>query len=706
MTTDSTPIPEEANLHVLSFTSLLDRDKEELANLVSACEVYGFFYLDVRDWESGRILQELDATWRVMKPWFDQPLEDKLGTETISDAHGEALEDKTARGHNAHTDVGSFTLLFTEQPGLQVLSPKTGEWEYIAAKAGHAIVNVADTLRFISGRRFKSAMHRVLPPGGDMSTDRYSAAYFLRAGDGVVFKGINGEDVTAEQWFLSKPSPGVGTVLTDQEMSNRHLSIIFGSVFIGVFLAALDTTIVATLSVPISASFDSLNLLSWLGSSYLIANAACQPLSGRLTDIFSRRAGLVACNILFGAGTLICGLATSEWMFLAGRVVAGMGGGGLNAISAFVASDLVPLRKRGVIQGIIHICYGVGAGLGGLFGGWANDVWGWRMAFHSRMPLIVTSGALVYLTLKTPSPEPDDKRKLLRVDFLGAFTLSLTLVLLLLGLNSGGNIVKWAHPLVLVSVSLSIVSAGAFVWVETKWANEPIIPMHLLLNRTVIGACSMNWLITMVLFMATFYFPVFFQSLGTSVASLTCGYVMKRTGKYWSMGLVVVSCSSLGFVGLSTMDYDTPGPAASAYIFLVGAGYGGMLSIALVATVAAVSHEDQAVATSATYAFRSTGATMGVTIASVVYQNLLQAALHQRFDSRNGSAEVIERILSSLDELKHLPEDWVKGTYDAYLVALRGVFLVGLGLSVLGLVAAGFIREHKLHKTLSRAENE
>lgn len=118
----------------------------------------------------------------------------------------EALEDKTARGHNAHTDVGSFTLLFTEQPGLQVLSPKTNEWEYVVAKSGHAIINIADTLRFISKRRFRSAMHRVLPPGGKMSKDRYSTAYFLRAGDSMVFKGINGEEVTAEQWFLSKYS--------------------------------------------------------------------------------------------------------------------------------------------------------------------------------------------------------------------------------------------------------------------------------------------------------------------------------------------------------------------------------------------------------------------------------------------------------------------------------------------------------------------
>ncbi|KPM44140.1 hypothetical protein AK830_g2475 [Neonectria ditissima] len=300
-TTNPSPAPEQAQLHVLSFASLLKGDPNEAANLLSACENDGFFYLDIRDWESGAMLKDLEEAGRVTKEWFKQPLEQKLKTETLSDAHGykapgvqsgvnensrdgfealrisrvnllgqthlpdvvlkhldlferfqlsahyllktllerlsdaaglqgsgrfeayhpneipskstlffihhpvsDALADKTARGHNAHTDVGSFTLLFTEQPGLQVLSPKTNEWEYVSAKPGHAIINVADTLRFMSKKRFRSAMHRVLPAGGSMSQDRYSIAYFLRAGDSVVFEGVNGEKVTAEEWFLSK----------------------------------------------------------------------------------------------------------------------------------------------------------------------------------------------------------------------------------------------------------------------------------------------------------------------------------------------------------------------------------------------------------------------------------------------------------------------------------------------------------------------
>ena len=166
-----------------------------------------------------------------------------------------------------------------------------------------------------------------------------------------------------------------------EEPGTGQLLLVMSSIWFGCFLAALDSTIIATLSAPISASFHSLSLLSWLASAYFVANAALQPLSGRLTDILSRRTGLIFSNIFFAAGNLICGLATSEWAMIFGRVIAGMGGGGLTAISTFVGSDLVPLRRRGVWQGFGNICFGVGAGLGGVFGGWINDTWGWRKAF-------------------------------------------------------------------------------------------------------------------------------------------------------------------------------------------------------------------------------------------------------------------------------------------------------------------------------------
>jgi MFS family permease len=518
----------------------------------------------------------------------------------------------------------------------------------------------------------------------------------------------------------SDASPTEETVLVD-EPSTKRLVVILGSVYVGVFLGALDSTIIATLSAPISTSFSSLSLLSWLVSAYLIANAACQPLAGRLTDIFSRRTGLVVSNLLFAAGNLICGLAESEWTMIAGRVVAGMGGGGLMAIATFVASDLVPLRKRGTVQGIGNICFGSGAGLGGLFGGWVNDTWGWRYAFLSQVPLVIISGTLVFFTVKTP-PKKSDKSKLSRVDFSGSFALLVTLVLLLLGLTSGGNIVPWNHPLVLIPLPLSAVALGAFVWIETRWAKEPVLPINLLLNRTVAAACLTNWFTTMAAYMGTFYVPIFFQvkglsataagmrlipqSIGLSIGSLGAGLIMNHTGKYKVLGFSSIGSFILGIALLNTLTFETPEGPSFLYLFFIGGGYGSLLTVTLLAAISSVSHDHQAVVTSATYAFRSTGSTIGVTVASAVYQNLLLSGLHRRFDGYEGAEDEIRRIRDSLEELQHLPDGWSEGVYQAYGIALRGVFATGLALAVLGMIAASFMREHKLHSTISRRDSE
>lgn len=150
---------------------------------------------------------------------------------------------------------------------------------------------------------------------------------------------------------------GEAVILAAPESATR-LWLILGTSYVGVFFGAVDASIIATLSGPISSEFRSLSLLSWLATAYLIANAACQPLSGRLTDIFGRGNGLVFSNVLFAVGNAICGFSQDEGTMIFGRVVAGVGGGGLMSISTFLASDLVPLRKRGIVQGLGNIAYG------------------------------------------------------------------------------------------------------------------------------------------------------------------------------------------------------------------------------------------------------------------------------------------------------------------------------------------------------------
>lgn len=391
---------------------------------------------------------------------------------------------------------------------------------------------------------------------------------------------------------------------------------------------------------------------------------------------------------------------------------------GINTISTFVASDLVPLRRRGLWQGIGNLFYGLGSGLGGVFGGWINDTIGWRWAFLIQVPFIVIAGTLVAFTVNIPVKETD-KSRIKRVDFLGAFTLVLSLVLLLLGLNSGGNIVPWNHPLVIVSLPLAFILFVVFIYVEDRVAAEPIIPVRLILRRTVASACLTNWFSTMAVYSLLYYGPIYFQvrglsttaagtrlvptAIGTGVGSLGAGWIMRRTGRYWwlSFGTQICLVLSAALIAATFNERLAAWPPF-IYLFLGGTGHGGMLTVTLLALISAVEHKDQAVITSASYAFRSTGSTIGITVSSAVFQNLLKLLLWSRFGDREDASEIIPRIRDSFEEIKHLPPEWKPGVIRVYMEALRGVWVTVLGLAVLAAVASLFMRENLLHRNLAR----
>lgn len=373
--------------------------------------------------------------------------------------------------------------------------------------------------------------------------------------------------------------------------------------------------------------------------------------------------------------------------------------------------------SAGVWQGIGNICYGAGGGLGGVFGGWINDTLGWRWAFLLQIPFLVVSGILVAWKVNIPVKNKDTAR-IKRVDFLGAITLVFTMVTLLLGLNTGGNQLPWTHPLVVTSFPLAAVFLALFIYIEARVATEPIIPVKLLLDRTVASACLTNWFTTMVVFGLLFYLPLYFQvqgmsataagvrlipqAIGTSIGSLGCGFIMRAKGRYMILSYLAMALLVLSGGLICTLTLTTPAWLPFLYFFIMGTAYGSILTITLVALISAVDHEYHAVVTSASYAFRSTGSTIGITIASAVFQNTLKMGLWSRFGGFEHAAERIARLRDSLDEIRKLPADWIPGALDAYMISLRTVFLALLGVTVLGALASLAMREHKLHNNLAR----
>jgi MFS family permease len=246
-----------------------------------------------------------------------------------------------------------------------------------------------------------------------------------------------------------------------------------------------------------------------------------------------------------------------------------------------------------------------------------------------------------------------------------------------------------------------------------------MIPVRLAATRTVLAACLANWFSTMAVFLALYYVPFYLQVRGlsstqaglrlipvavaTSVGSLGVGFVMRRTGKYYFLNAIMMALLVLGSALPCTFQLNTPTWATYVYMVPEGLGYGAMLTITLVAMISAVEHKDQAVITAASYAFRSTGSTIGITIASAVFQNFLSAQLQNEYGEKHGSAKIIKKIRNDLEELDRLPKGWDRDlVLDFYMEALRAAFIAGLGLAVLAAVASLFMREHILHKNLAR----
>ena len=324
---------------------------------------------------------------------------------------------------------------------------------------------------------------------------------------------------------------------------------------------------------------------------------------------------------------------------------------------------------------------------------------------------------MIFFTVKIPVKH-SSKSALKRIDFLGAAALITTLVLLLVGLNSGGNVVPCNHPLIYTTLPVSFISLLLFIFIESNYASEPVIPVKLLLDRTVLAACLTNWFLTMGVYALLFYGPIYFQvkglsptqagarlipqSIGTAIGSVSSGLIMRWTGKYYILNICIQILFTTAYALISSFTLTTPTWEPELAFFLSGLGFSGMLTTTLLALISAVDHKEQAVITSASYAFRSTGSAIGITIASAVFQNILKLRLWAELGDREGAADVIGRLRDSLDEIKTLPVEWRGEVRGVYMEALRGVFLTTLGIVVIGGLVSLAMREHVLHKTLER----
>ncbi|KAK5126758.1 hypothetical protein LTR85_009692 [Meristemomyces frigidus] len=501
----------------------------------------------------------------------------------------------------------------------------------------------------------------------------------------------------------------------------KHLKYILPALGIGVFLAAADQTIIVTSYGNIGSELKSLNRTSWIATAYFLTLTSFQPLYGKLSDIFGRKACLLFAYMIFGIGCLCCGLVQNMSQLIAARAFAGIGGGGMTTVVSILLSDVVPLRERGQWQGYLNIIYAAGSSSGAPFGGILADSLGWRWSFLIQAPLCLAAFAAVFFVLNLPKrDETDWKKKLGRIDFLGAAILISAVFTLLLALDRGSN-VSWQAGITIVSIAVSIPLFVLFIIVEMKVAQEPFAPGHIIFNRTTF-ACYFCYFFSIAGWLAAlFYIPLYFQVVeglsatgagirlipsivGSVCGSLAGGYYMRKTGKYYWLTVLAYFFLVVGmtiiFLCSGVLVNSTVGIILAMALSGFSSGIGS--TCALIALIANCSREDQAVATACSYLFRSLGSVFGISMSATLANQALRKSLASELPSlglsKEEALEIAERVRQSLESLRGLAPDVKAIVIESYAQSSTAAQGCGIALVAGVAISAWFIKEKALGK--------
>ncbi|KAI1102842.1 MFS general substrate transporter [Jackrogersella minutella] len=493
-----------------------------------------------------------------------------------------------------------------------------------------------------------------------------------------------------------------------------NMKLLFPAIAIGVFLVAMDQTLTIATYGRMGTELNALNSTSWISTSFFLTLTAFQPLYGKVSDIFGRKESLLFAYFVFGVGCLGCGLSRDIIQLCVSRALAGIGGGGMNAVVTILLTDIVSLRDRGVWQGYINVIFAAGMSSGAPIGGLVADSIGWRWAFIAQFPLSMVAWFAVYMVLHLPKTEHAHwTSKVLRVDFLGALVLVSAAFTLLFGLDNGSN-EGWGEKITVVPLAVTPVLFALFIFIEVKVASEPFAPGHIILDPPLLAAYMANFFGVMAQMGVLFFIALFFQAaMGLSatesgfvfipntffglVGSLGGGLVMRRTGKYYWLTLLgytlmIVSVAPMvAFTGV--VSKSTAGVIAG----LCTLAFGGSISITstLIAIIANAAPGDTAVAIACSYLFRSLGTTLGISISTAVLQQALRVGLAASLDG-DSAHEIEDGVRQSLDYIRGLEPAVAEVVRACYARAVQWAFLPVALAAAAALVASAFVREKRL----------